>query len=342
MEFSVKQIADLIGGTVVGDSDMAITQFGKIQEAGKGDISFLANLKYEQYIYTTQASAVIVGDDFKPTKPIAATLIKVEDPYSSFSVLLEAYHQMTNVAKTGIEEPSFIATDSRTGDNIYRGAFSYIGANTVVGNDVQIYPNAFIGDNCEIGNNTIIYAGAKIYAGTKIGNNCIIHAGAVLGSDGFGFAPQEDGSYKTIPQLGFVQLEDNVSIGANATIDCSTFATDATLVKKGSKIDNLVQLAHNVIVGKDTVVAAQAGVSGSTVIGDNCILAGQVGLIGHLNIHDKTTIAAQAGISRSTRKEGETLFGSPGFDIKGYLSSYAVFKQLPDLNRRLRELEKKS
>ena len=342
MKFTVSQIAELIGGEVVGDGSATITQVGKIQEAGKGELSFLANPKYEQHIYTTSATAVIVSTKFEPTQDISASLIKVEDPYASFTLLLEAYHQMTYVPKSGVEDPSFISESAIIGDSPYRGAFSYIGDKAKLGNNVQIYPNAYIGDGCLIGDNTIIYAGAKIYAGTKIGSNCVIHAGAVVGSDGFGFAPQEDGSYKTIPQMGQVILEDNVSIGANATIDCATFPGDATQIKKGTKIDNLVQLAHNVTIGKNTVIAAQAGISGSTELGENCVVAGQVGIVGHLKIHDRTTFAAQAGVSRGTKKEGETLFGSPAYDIKGFMSSYAAFKQLPDINRRLRELEKKN
>ena len=342
MEFTVSQVAELIGGTVEGDGDAQITQFGKIQEAGKGDISFLANLKYEQYLYTTKASAVIISSDFQTEKSYTTSLIRVTDPYTAFTVLLDAYHKLTVVQKTGIEEPSFLGEECQVGSDIFRGAFSYIGRNSTIGNNVQIYPNVFIGENCQIGENTIIYAGAKLYEGTVVGKDCVIHAGAVLGSDGFGFAPQPDGNYEAIPQMGSVKLEDSVSIGANTVVDCATFKTDSTLIKKGTKIDNLVQIAHNVIIGKNTVIAAQSGIAGSTEIGDNCIIAGQVAVIGHLKIHNKTTIAGQAGVSKSTKKEGETLFGYPAYDIKGYMSSYAVFKQLPDINRRLRELEKKS
>lgn len=341
MEFTVNQIAELIGGEVVGDGTATILKFGKIQEAGEGDISFLSNPKYEHYIYDSQASAIIVNKSFEHTQAISATLIKVEDAYASFTVLLEAYNKMTAKVKKGVENPSFIADSASIGENHFRGAFSYIGENTRIGENVQVYPSAYIGDDVAIGDNTIIYAGAKIYDGTQIGANCVIHAGAVLGSDGFGFAPQKDGTYQTIPQMGKVILEDNVSIGANTVIDKATFPNDATRIKDGTKLDNLVQIAHNVVIGKNTVIAAQTGISGSTELGDNCVVGGQVGVVGHVKIHDKTTLAAKAGISKGTRQEGEVLFGYPAFNLKEYMSSYAMFKQLPDINRRLRELEKK-
>ena len=342
MEFTVAQIAEILNGTVEGDGDAKLSSFGKIQEAGKGVLSFLANDKYEQFIYSSEATAIIVSKDFQPSDSVKAILIKVEDPYASFSALLEFYEKATTVEKSGIEEPAFMGESSTIGENYYRGAFSYIGNNCNIGTNVKIYPHSYIGDNCTIGDNSIVFPGAKIYQGTKIGKNCLIHAGAVLGSDGFGWAPQADGTYSAIPQLGNVELEDNVSIGANTTIDCSTFPNSPTLISQGSKIDNLVMLAHNVVIGKDTVIAAQTGISGSTTVGDNCIIAGQVGIVGHLDIANKTTIAAQTGISRSIKKEGETVFGTPGFNIRQFMSSYAVFKKLPEIYRRLSELEKKS
>ncbi len=342
MEFSVKQIAEILDGTVDGNDAIMVNTFAKIQDAGRGALTFLANEKYEQYLYTTGASAIIIGRDVKLSKPVSATLIRVKDPYAAFSALLEFYEKVQMSDKTGIEEPSFIHDSATVGKHCYVGAFAYIGEGCTVGNNVKIYPQAYIGANCSIADNTIIYPGAKLYEGTIVGKNCLIHAGAVLGSDGFGWAPQEDGSYRAIPQLGHVKLEDNVSIGANTTIDCATFPNSATLVKQGAKIDNLNMVAHNVVIGKDTVVAAQAGISGSTEIGDNCIIAGQVGIVGHLKIANRTTMAAQAGISKSVKKEGETLFGYPAYDIKGYMSSYAVFKKLPENNRRLSELEKKN
>lgn len=342
MEFSVNQIAGLLGGVIEGDGEVIISGLGKIQEAQSHQLSFLSNPKYEHFIYSTNAGAVMVSKDFKPENSINTTLIRVDDPYASFTVLLEEYHKAVTYSKSGVEEPSFIGENSSFGSNVYRGAFSYIGKNVIIGNNVKIYPNVYVGDDCTLGDNTIIYAGAKLYAGTIIGKNCTIHSGAVLGSDGFGFAPQEDGSYKAIPQMGHVVLEDNVSIGANTVLDCATFHGDATTIKEGTKLDNLIQVAHNVTIGKNTVIAAQTGISGSTEVGDSCVIAGQVGIVGHISIANKTTMGAKAGISKSIKEEGEVLFGSPAFDLKKYLSSYAVFKTLPDLNRRLRELEKNS
>lgn len=342
MEFTVSQIAEIINGTIEGDGNRVLTTFSKIQEGKEGALSFLANDKYEQYLYSSEASAIIVKNDLELSGPVKAALIRVEDPYAAFSSLLEFYEKATAVEKTGIEQPSFIHDSSQPGENCYIGAFAYIGANVKLGKNVKIYPQAYIGDNCEIGDGSIIYAGAKLYEGTIVGRSCLIHAGAIIGSDGFGWAPQQDGTYKAIPQLGNVVLEDNVSIGANTTIDCATFPGSPTRVKQGAKIDNLVMLAHNVVIGKDTVIAAQTGISGSSEIGNNCILAGQVGVVGHLNIADKTTVAAQSGVSKSIRKEGETIFGYPAFNIREYMSSYAVFKKLPEIYRRINELEKKN
>lgn len=341
MEFTIQQIAAMLGGQVKGDGQGKINMLAKIQDAKPGQIAFLSNPKYEHYIYTTQASAVIVKKDFVAKKEVSAALILVEDAYSSFTVLLEEYHKLISFQKTGIEEPCFIGSGSTTGSNVYRGAFSYIGTNVQVGDNVKIYPNTFIGDNTNIGNNTIVHAGVKIYADSRIGSNCVIHAGSVIGSDGFGFAPQADGSYKTIPQLGNVILEDNVVIGANTVIDCATLFGDSTIVRKGVKLDNLIQIAHNVEIGKNTVMAAQSGISGSTRIGENCIIAGQVGIAGHLVIANKTGIGAQAGISKSIEEEGEKIMGSPAYDVKDFFKSYALFKKLPELSLRLRELEEK-
>jgi UDP-3-O-[3-hydroxymyristoyl] glucosamine N-acyltransferase len=341
MEFTINQIAAMLGGQVQGDGNEKINMLAKIQDAKKGQLAFLSNPKYEQYIYTTQASVVIVKKDFVPRKEISTNLILVDDPYSGFTALLEEYHKMINFQKTGVEQPSYIGENSVTGNNIYRGAFSYIGSKVKIGDNVKIHPHVYIGDDVVIGNNSIIHAGVKIYSGTRIGNNCVLHSGAVLGSDGFGFAPQEDGTYKTIPQLGNVILEDNITIGANTVIDCATLFGDSTIIHQGVKLDNLIQIAHNVEIGKNTVIAAQTGVSGSTKIGDNCVLAGQVGLAGHLIIANNTSFGAQAGISKSIKDEGMKMIGSPAFDVKEYFKSYAVFKKLPDLNERLRELEKK-
>lgn len=341
MEFTVSQVAAMLGGEVSGNGNDAINMLAKIQDARKGQIAFLSNPKYEQYIYTTQASAVIVKKDFQPKKELSTTLILVEDPYISFTVLLEEYHKLMSFQKTGTEQPSFIGKESTTGKNLYQGAFSYIGNGVRIGDNVKIYPHVYVGDNVIVGNNTILHTNVKLYAGTRIGNNCVIHSGTVIGSDGFGFAPQSDGTYKTIPQLGNVIIEDNVAIGANTVIDCATLFGDSTIVRQGVKLDNLIQVAHNVEIGKNTVIAAQTGISGSTKVGENCIIAGQVGIAGHLVIANNTSLGAQAGVPKSIKEEGQRLLGYPVFDIKEYFRSYAVFKQLPNLSHRLHELEKR-
>lgn len=311
----------------------------KIQDAKPGQIAFLSNPKYENFIYTTGATAVIVSKQFTPRKPISTTLILVDDPYISFTVLLEEYHKLISFQKSGIEEPSYIGSDSHTGKGIYRGAFSYIGSRVTIGDNVKIYPHVFIGDNVTIGDNVILHPNVKLYAGTRIGNNCVIHSGTVIGSDGFGFAPQADGSYKSIPQLGNVIIEDDVVIGANTVIDCATLFGDSTIIRKGVKLDNLIQIAHNVEIGKNTVIAAQAGISGSTKVGENNMIAGQVGIAGHLVIANNTHIGAQSGISKSIKEEGQRILGYPAFDIKEYFRSYTVFKKLPDISHRLKQLE---
>jgi UDP-3-O-[3-hydroxymyristoyl] glucosamine N-acyltransferase len=341
MEFTIKQIALMLDGEVKGDESAKVKMLGKIQDAKPGQIAFLANPKYEQFIYSTQATAVIVRKDFQPKKDIAATLILVKDPYNSFTALLEEYHKIVSFQKTGIEQPSFIGENSTTGINIYRGAFSYIGANVVIGDNVKVYPHVFIGDNVVIGNNTILHANVKLYAGTRIGSQCEIHSGTVIGSDGFGFAPQEDGTYKAIPQLGNVIIKDNVSIGANTVIDCATMFGDSTIIEDGVKLDNLIQVAHNVEIGKNTVIAAQTGISGSSKLGDNCIVGGQVGIAGHLAVPNNTSIGAKSGISKSLKDEGQKLMGTFAFDVKDYFRSYAMFKQLPNLSERLKQLERR-
>jgi UDP-3-O-[3-hydroxymyristoyl] glucosamine N-acyltransferase len=341
MEFTIDQVAGMLGGEVRGDGSEIINMLAKIQEAKKGQITFLSNPKYEPYIYTTKASAVIVNKDFVPKKPILSSLILVEDAYISFTALLEEYHKLMSFQKAGIEQPSFAGENLKAGDNIYRGAFSYIGNNVIIGHNVKIYPHVFVGDGVVIGDNTILHPNVKLYSGTKIGSHCVIHAGTVIGSDGFGFAPQEDGSYKAIPQLGNVVIEDFVSIGANTVIDCATLSGDSTIVREGVKLDNLIQVAHNVEIGKHTVIAAQTGISGSTRLGEYCVIAGQVGMAGHIVIANKTSIGAQAGILKAIGKEGQQLIGAPAFDVKEFFKAYAVFKKLPDLNQRLRELQAK-
>lgn len=338
IEFNVDYIAELLDAEVQGDGSVKINQLSTIEDAQAGSISFLSNPKYEPFIYDTKASAVIVNKDFLPRKPLKATLLKVKDPYLSFTALLEEYHKTLNLQKAGVEEPSFIGADTKTGGNIYRGAFSYIGADCEVGSNVKIYPQAYIGDKVKVGDNTIIHSGAKIYPGTEIGARCVIHAGAVIGSDGFGFAPQADGSYKPIPQMGNVIIGNDVSIGANTTIDCATL--NATVIKDGVKLDNLIQIAHNVEIGENTVIAAQTGISGSTKVGKGCVIAGQVGIIGHIKIGNNVKIAAQSGVGKPL-KNNNIEMGSPSFDIKKYLRTYAIFKKLPDLAERINNLEKK-
>jgi len=339
MQFSIRDIAHLLNGEIEGNDRLIINHIGTLEGAREGSISFLSNPKYESYIYSTRASAVIVQRDFKPSDSLNITLIRVDDPYLGFSLLLEEYDKIISYQKMGIEEPSFLGKESTYGKNVYLGAFSYIGNNVTIGDNVKIYPHTFIGDSVTIGDSTIIYSGAKIYDRVIIGNNCQIHAGAVIGSDGFGYAPQKNGSYKKIPQLGNVIIEDNVDIGANTTIDCATL--ESTIIRKGVKLDNLIQVAHNVMIGENTVAAAQSGISGSTVIGKNCIIAGQAGIVGHIQLADKMTIAAQSGVTKSFLKEGETILGSPAYEISGYRRSYAIFRKLPDLVDRLRKLEEK-
>ncbi len=338
MKISAEQIAFIISGEVDGDPQVSIHSAGKIEDATAGEIAFYANPKYEEFIYTTKASAVIVKHTFQPKKPISTTLIRVEDPYLAFSKLLEEYQKIIKEEKKGIEEPSFLGNGSTVGQNIFRGAFSYIGHHCSIGTNVKVYPQVWIGENVTIGDNTVIFAGAKIYPGSIIGANCIIHAGAVIGSDGFGFAPQDDSTYKTIPQLGNVILEDNVSIGANTTIDCAT--TGSTIIRKGTKLDNLVMVAHNVEIGANTVIAAQAGISGSTKLGNNCVLGGQVGIAGHLHIGPRTSFAAQSGMMKNVEEENTVWLGSPAFEHKQYLRSYTIFRNLPDLKDRITKLEK--
>ncbi|MEQ9440269.1 MAG: UDP-3-O-(3-hydroxymyristoyl)glucosamine N-acyltransferase [Cyclobacteriaceae bacterium] len=338
MEFSANYIAQLLDGEVQGDGTIKINKLGKIDSAQPGSIAFLSNPKYENAIYSTGASVVLVNKEFQPRRSLDTTLIRVNDPYSGFTALLEEYHKLTSYYKSGIEEPSFINESSTVGDDVYRGAFSYIGADCQIGSNVKIYPQAYIGDRVTIGDHTIIHSGAKIYEGTIIGSHCVVQAGAVIGSDGFGFAPQEDGTYKTIPQLGNVVVGHHVSIGANTTIDCATL--DSTIIHDGVKLDNLIQIAHNVEIGENTVIAAQTGVSGSSKIGKNCVLAGQVGVVGHISLGDHVMIGAQAGVGKSLEPR-QVILGSPGFDRKKYLRAYAAFKNLPDLVGRINELEKK-
>jgi UDP-3-O-[3-hydroxymyristoyl] glucosamine N-acyltransferase len=339
MEFTLDQLAVLLNGKVEGDPGQKVFRLDKIQEGKPGGISFLANEKYEPYLYETAATAVIVSEDFRPNKAYTTNLIRVKDAYLGFTNLLEAYSQLTKTSFVGVQEPAYLDESSTIGENCFRGAFSYIGKNCEIGSEVIIHPQAFIGDRVKIGNHTIIHSGVKICSDSKIGSHCEIHPGAVIGSDGFGFAPQPDGSYKAIPQIGNVILEDHVSVGANSTIDCATMGS--TILRKGVKIDNQVQIAHNVIIGENTVIASQTGISGSTEIGKNCVIAGKAGIVGHIKIADNTTIGANTGISKSIKKPGEVLFGYMAMEMKNFLKSYAIFRNLESLDNRVKELEKK-
>ncbi|WP_421826777.1 UDP-3-O-(3-hydroxymyristoyl)glucosamine N-acyltransferase [Larkinella sp.] len=339
MEFTVKQIAALLGGTVDGNESLKISQLSKIEEGKEGSISFLANLKYEQYLYTTAASAVIVNQSFQPRQPVQATLIFVDNSYSAFTKLLEQVNRLQPTEKIGVEQPSFIAETTRIGDRAYRGAFSYIGENCLIGSNVKIYPQAYIGNNVTIGDNTIIHTGARIIDNTVIGQHCVIKPNAVIGSEGFGFAPEPDGSYRAIPQLGNVIIEDNVSIGANTTIDCATVGS--TIIRKGVKLDNLIQVGHNVEIGRNTVIAAQSGIAGSAKIGENCVIGGQSGITGHIVLANRTKVGGRSGVTKSVKEEGLSLNGMPAFDVKDSLRSALVFQRLPSLEKRIGVLENK-
>jgi UDP-3-O-[3-hydroxymyristoyl] glucosamine N-acyltransferase len=339
MEFTVQQIADLLNGHVEGNAASRIRNLSKIEEAQEGDLSFLSNPKYESFLYQTRASAVIIAHNFELKAPVSPALIRVEDPYSAFTRLLEEYQRAVNSLRQGEEQPCFLGSDSTLGDHYYRGAFSYIGSRCRIGANVKIFPHVYIGDNVRIGDNTILYAGAKVYSDTVIGRHCTIHAGVVIGSDGFGFAPQKDGSYKDIPQIGNVIIEDHVNIGANTTIDCATMGS--TIIRTGTKIDNLVQIAHNVEIGRHTVIAAHSAIAGSSKVGDHCVIAGQVGIVGHITIANRTTIGAQSGVSKSIKKEGTIIQGSPAFDYKENLRAITVFRKLPELQKLIDELKER-
>ncbi len=338
MEFSAAQIAGILNGKIEGDPNITINYVSKIEEGKKGTLSFLANPKYTQYIYDTEASIVLVNADFKPEREIRSTIIRVENAYSAFAKLLEVYNQI-KLNKSGISEKAHIPVTAVIGNNVYIGEFAVIGDGAVIGDNSKIYPQVFIGDNVKIGNNTTLFAGVKVYSDSKIGNDCLIHAGVVIGCDGFGFAPQDDKNYMKVSQIGNVVIEDHVEIGANTTIDRATLGS--TIVRKGAKIDNLVQIAHNVEIGENTVIAAQSGISGSTRIGKNCMFGGQVGIIGHISIADEVKIAAQSGIGKSIDKKGEIVQGSPAFEVGKYRKSYIHFRNLGDLNNKVNELEKK-
>ncbi len=336
MKFTANQIAEILEGTIEGDSEVLVDKLSKIEEGEQGSLTFLANPKYTNYIYKTKASIVIVNNDFVADKPIEATLISVVDAYQAFSQLLE-YYNLVKLNKVGIEQPSFISDKASYGDNIYVGAFTYISEGAKVGDDVKLFPNVYIGENVVIGDGVLIYAGAKVYSDSIIGDNCIIHSGAIVGSDGFGFAPQKDGTYKKVPQTGNVVIENDVEIGASTTIDRATLGS--TIIRQGVKLDNQVQIAHNVEIDEYTVIAAQSGVAGSSKIGKHCMIGGQVGIAGHLKIGDRVRIQAQSGIGRNI-KDDEVLQGSPSIGYSEYNRSYVHFKNLPKIVNRVNAIEK--
>jgi len=336
LKFTAAQIAGILEGEVEGNPEVVVSKLSKIEEGIPESLSFLSNPKYTQYIYTTKASAVIVDKNFKAENEINTTLIRVDDAYKSFSKLLEYYNQV-KMNKTGIEQPVFISESANHGENIYIGAFAYISDNVKIGDNVKIYPNVYIGDNVIIANNVTLFSGAKIYSDTQIGNNCVIHSSAILGADGFGFSPNEKGEFIKVPQTGNVIIEDNVDIGAATSIDRATLGS--TIIRKGVKLDNQIQIAHNVEIGKNTVIAAQTGIAGSTKIGENCMIGGQVGIAGHLSIGNNVRIQAQSGIGRNV-KDNETLQGSPAFTYNDYNKSYVHFKNLPKIINRLNTIEK--
>ncbi len=338
MIITAAQIALIVGGEIEGNSEVPVRSFGKIEEAGEGDISFLANPKYEEFLYTSRASVIIINQSLPLKQPVAATLIKVPDAYGAFAILLEKYQQLTMQQLTGIEQHVHIHETAAIAENVFLGAFSYLSSGVAIGEGTKIYPQVFLGRNVQVGKNTIIHAGVKIYHDCKIGSNVIIHAGTVIGSDGFGFAPQASGEFKKIPQIGNVVVEDDVEIGANTTIDRATIGS--TIIKSGVKLDNLIQIAHNVEIGNSTVIAAQAGISGSTKIGKGVMVGGQVGIVGHIHLGDGAKVNAQSGVTKSV-EAGNAVTGSPAYNYTAALKAQAIMRQLPELAQKIKELEEK-
>ncbi|TYP90033.1 UDP-3-O-[3-hydroxymyristoyl] glucosamine N-acyltransferase [Sphingobacterium allocomposti] len=336
MQFTANQIATLLNGYVEGDSDVVVNQLAKIEEGGKGALAFLSNPKYEHFLYQTKASVVIVNEDLQLLKPVEASLIRVKDAYSAFSELLHVYHQLRN-DRSGIEEPSFVHESVVVGENFSIGAFSYVGRDVTIGNNVTIYPQVYIGDGVTIGDDCTLHPGVKIYYDCKLGKRVVVHSGTVIGSDGFGFAPQRDGTYSKVPQIGNVVIEDDVEIGANTAIDRATLGS--TVIRQGVKLDNLIQIAHNVEIGKHTVAAAQTGISGSTKIGEHVVLGGQVGIVGHIQVAAGSQVQAQSGINRSIDQENKKWGGTPAMPYSSNLRSHVIYAKLPSLEKRIAELE---
>jgi UDP-3-O-[3-hydroxymyristoyl] glucosamine N-acyltransferase len=337
MKFTAKSVANFLKGEIVGNPDTEVWDIAKIEEAKPGSLAFLANPKYNKYLYETQASIVLINNSLQLEGEVKATLIKVDDAYQAFASLLQLYQQSKPV-KEGVEKDCHISESAIIGQKVYIGAFAYIDNNATIGNNVKIYPQVFIGENVTIGDNTTIYPGVKIYADCKVGAECIIHAGTVIGADGFGFAPNAENNYKKVPQIGNVVIEDYVEIGANTAIDRATMGS--TIIRKGVKLDNLIQVAHNVEIGENTVIAAQSGMAGSSKIGRNCMFGGQVGIAGHISIADGLKLGAQSGINASITQENATLIGAPAFEFKDYMKSYVLFRNFPKLNQQIGQLEK--
>ncbi len=337
MEFTAHTIAGFLHGEIEGDPNTAVSTFAKIEEGHPGALSFLANPKYEKYLYETNSSIVLINKAQVVEHPVKCTLIKVDDAYQAFASLLELYAS-SQQEKSGREEPVSVAASARIGENVFIGAFSYIAEDAQVGNHVKIHQQVFIGANVRIGDNTILHPGVKIYRDCVIGNDCVLHAGAVIGADGFGFAPQANTDYKKVPQIGNVVIEDHVEIGANTCVDRATMGS--TIIRRGVKLDNLIQVAHNVEIGENTVIASQTGISGSSKVGKNCMLGGQVGLSGHITIADGTKIGAQSGLNSSIKQPNKTVLGSPALDYQDCLKSYVIVRNLPDMKRKLDELER--
>ena len=338
MEFSASEVSALLKGNLIGNPDVKVNTILPIENATKGALSFISNPKYEKYLKTTKASVVLVSKKLELPSELAPTVIQLEDVYTAFSTLLKQVESMASNGKIGIEQPSFIADSATVSDKSYIGAFAYIGKNVIIKEGAQIYPHTYIGDNSIVGENTTLYSGVKIYPKTLIGKNVIIHSGAVIGSDGFGFAPQPDGSFIKMPQTGNVIINDHVEIGANTTIDRATI--ESTIIEQGAKLDNLVQIAHNVVIGKNTAIAAQAGISGSTKVGENCLIGGQAGIVGHISIAKRNQIGAKAGIGKSITKEGGAWSGRPAIEHAKSLKIQAINKQLPELVKDIRILKK--
>ncbi|GAB1463997.1 UDP-3-O-(3-hydroxymyristoyl)glucosamine N-acyltransferase [Pedobacter sp.] len=340
MQFTAKQIGEFLNGTIEGDENAQVSTLSKIEDGKLGSLCFLSNPKYENFLYKTEASVVIVAKDFIPTQPVKSTLVKVQDPYSAFSVLLEKYNEVANMSREeiGIHNSSYVHPTAKIGQNVYVGPFCCIEENVVVGDNAKIYAQTYVGAGSNIGKDCVFFPGVKLYRQTSVGDRVIIHSNTVIGSDGFGFAPQKDGSYNKIAQIGNVVIEDDVEIGANTSIDRATMG--ATFIRKGAKLDNLIQIAHNVEVGAHSVVAAQTGISGSTKLGENSVIGGQVGIAGHLNLGKRTQVGAKAGINFDT-EDNKQWHGSPAQPLKEWMRSTVIFKKLPEVDKRVRELEAK-